>query len=265
MNTRDSVRCLAHIASVTILVWATISGSALAAGAGRVMKAVGGVSLQRGGEMLSVTAGTSLQSGDILVTVADGRVQWQTPDEGIAALAPNSRFVIEEYSYRNGSSHGDTSRYQLMTGGLGVISGFIQSPNYKVTTPAADITVDGTKYKSVICKGNCGKLADGLYVAVAEGKVTVSNNAGSLSGNAGQYIYVANRSSAPSLFGGEVPIFLSLSTDFDFSADFAGVGHLDGGGHLDGAAPIIERPANPPDGNGTAPLVDIVERVLSPS
>lgn len=219
------------IVGAGLLVSVLVPGVALAGDAGRVVKAEGGVSVLRGNKVENLKTGATLQSGDTLVTGVDGRVQWQTADESLAVLAPNSRFTINQYSYENGAA--GEAQYELKSGAFGTISGLIQSPNYKLVTPAADVTVEGTKYKSALCRGNCKGLADGMYVAVVEGKVTVSNGAGSVTGSVGQYVYIASRNSAPVLLNGQPPIFLSLSAEFNFEFD------------PDGFADIIERPLSP--------------------
>lgn len=202
--------------------------TAMASDAGRVTGVSGPVSVVRGSVTHSVKAGSVLQAGDVLVTGDTGSVQWSTPDEGVMALAPNSRLTIQNYEW---TGSGGSSHYDLKGGGISVISGDIQSPGYRMSTPAADITVNGTQYKSIVCKGNCAGFADGMYVIVAEGNVTVSNQAGSLSGSAGQVIYVAGPDSAPVL-GGKAPT-IAVNFDFDFEVDTEAFGD------------VIERPLSP--------------------
>lgn len=231
MNKRFCVPGSAALSGALLLCATMLPGLASAAGAGRVLQVEGSVSLTRDKAVVNVKNETRLQSGDVLTTGSNGRVQWQTPDENISLLTPNSRYVIREYSYQGGSE--GQSQNELLQGGLGTISGKIQSPGYKVVTPSADITVGGTKYKAVVCNGNCGGLPDGLYVAVTEGSVTVANGAGTLTGSAGQFIFAANRDSAPTLTDGQPGIFLTLSAYFEFEFD------------ADRFADIIERPLSP--------------------
>lgn len=231
MNMKFSLRWLTVFAAAALAGGLMFPGMVAAADVGRVVQVAGGVSLQRGTQVENVKAGSILRTGDVLLTGGDGRVQWQTADEAISVLAPNSRFAFQEYSYQSGG--GGTSQSEFIKGALSTITGSIQSPGYKVVTPAADITVDGTKYKSIICKGTCGELPDGMYVSVVEGKVTVSNGAGSLTGGVGQFIFVSGRDSAPKFVDVAPKFFASLTVDFDFTFD------------ADGFANIIERPLSP--------------------
>jgi hypothetical protein len=221
--TRSSLIAVSAFAAVGFM------HAASADGAGRVLSAEGAVSIQRGSTTVSARDGSVLSGGDVLSTGADGRVMWQTPDESLISLGGNSRLVVEAYSFDGNS--GD-ARYNLKSGGVGVISGMIKSPGYKLSTTAGDVTVAGSKFKSMICAGNCADLPDGLYVVVTEPSVTVSNSAGSLTADAGQAVYAANSSTAPVLTA--VPgIFASLKFDVAANIEAERIGNF------------IERPVSP--------------------
>jgi hypothetical protein len=226
--------------SIALLCAASLPRIGMAADSGHIIKVLGAVSVIRGKEVLNAKVGTNLLTGDVLVTGVDGRVQWQMADESLMVISPNSRFAIEEYQFQGGQG-GATARYELRDGGMGTISGLIQSPGYRVDTPAGNISIDGTKYKSIFCKGNCKGVADGLYVLVVDGQVTVSNGGGSLVATTGQTLHTPNQSVAPRLIDGGLSIFLNLSLDFQVELD------------PNGLKGVIER-SN-----------DIVERSLSPS
>lgn len=231
-NTRFSWS--ATLVGVALVGAALMPGLAAAAdaAAGRIIGSAGTVSVIRNGAVIRGKADTTLKTGDILVTGSDGSVQWQSADESLSVIAANSRLVIQEYSYKSGSSDGATAHYELKSGGYGTMSGQIQS-GYKLATPAGDITVDGTKFKSVTCNGNCAGVADGTYVAVVEGKVTMSNGAGSASGAAGQVLYASGPNSAPAVVDVSVAVFASFSLNFNVNAD------------VDVPADFIERPVSP--------------------
>lgn len=216
--------------SIALFCAAALPGLGMAADSGHILRVLGAASVIRGNEVLNAKVGTNLKSGDVLVTGADGRVQWQMADESLLVIAPNSRFAIEEYRFQGGQG-GATAHYNLQDGGMGTISGLIQSPGYRVETPAGNISIDGTKYKSIFCKGNCKGVADGLYVLVVDGQVTVSNGAGSLTAKTGQTIHTPNSSVAPRFLDGGLSIFLNLSLDFQLE--------------FDGFEDIIERPLSP--------------------
>lgn len=230
MNTNLRLGWTSIVGGALLAGASLVPGLALAADAGKVIDVAGGASMVRDGKTLNLKAGTTLRSGDVLVTGGDGTVQWQTADEGLGVLAPNSRFAIQDYSYQGG---GGQAQYEIKSGGYGSVSGMIKSPGYKVVTPAADITIEGTKFKSILCSGNCGDLPDGTYVSVVEGSVTLSNGAGSASGTAGQYLYASGRDSAPRLVDRAPDLLASLTFNFDFEFD------------ADGLADLIERRLSP--------------------
>lgn len=215
-----------------------LSAPVIAADAGRILSTEGAVSIQRGQTKVAVKAGSLLESGDVLTTGQNGRVQWLTPDESIVGLAPQSTLSIAEYTWNKGSG---TSRYQLAGGAVGVVSGEIQAPAYQLSTPMATLTVNGTKYRSVLCVGNCPGFADGQYVGVTEGKVTVSNSGGSLVATEGEVVFIGGVGAAPVQVSGMPSVTVFQNTDFNFNEDAPGE--------------LIER----------ARQGRIVERALSPS
>ena len=140
---------------------ATRGGLFTTAGTGFVQAPVSGLVTTFGNPTYSTIFQffSKLQAGDLLVTGAQGRVQWMSRDESVMALAPNSRLTINLYSWGDGE---DASHYSLKGGGIGVISGEIQAPAYKLSTEAAEVTVNGTQYKSVVCAGNCAGFPSGI-------------------------------------------------------------------------------------------------------
>lgn len=191
-------------------------GVVAASEAGRISSVDGAATVLRGSERLPAKSGLMLQAGDVVITGEQGSVQWMSLDESVMVLAPNSRLTIDSYSWGGGS---DASHYSLKGGGLGVISGGIQAPAYKLSTSAGDITVNGTQYNSVVCAGNCAGFADGMYVVVGEGAVTVSNSAGSLAANAGQSVFVAGPDAAPVLTDKAPTLAVSFGVESEFGTD----------------------------------------------
>ncbi|HSW12633.1 MAG TPA: hypothetical protein VLI06_07305 [Solimonas sp.] len=225
-------------AMATLVLGAGLLSTAVQAGdAGRVVLAEGGVSVTRDGRMLPVRQGTVLMAGDVVGTSVDGgHVEWQAGDEAYFSLNRGSSFKIQEFS----ADEGGRATYSLERGLYAAISGTIKTPDrHWVETEAARIEVNGTKYKSAACKGNCrtrngGSIADGTYVGVDEGQVTMSNRAGKLTLGAGQFGYAASPNTAPVLLEGPPDIFLGAEAGFDFDFEF----NIDPG-------LVIERPASP--------------------
>ena len=68
-------------------------------------------------------------------------------------------------------------------------------------TPTATIGIRGTIYDATYCTGDsCGVIKPGLYLAVSDGQVVITNSAGvqtTLQVTAGQYVYVQSSTTPP--------------------------------------------------------------------
>jgi len=208
--------------------------------AGRIVQATGSVSISRGGLTIPVQGETVLQSGDVLTTGDSSVARLQMADEALFAIGSQSRFAIKEYSAPAGGGASGKSIYSLEQGKIATITGKIKAADrYRMETPVARVEVQGTQYKSAMCRGgSCknshGTLPDGAYIAVSEGSIVVANAAGKVSARAGQYVYVASDTTLPVVKDGAPDIFADADANFsfEFDADF----NID----ID-----IERPASP--------------------
>lgn len=108
--------------------------------------------------------------GDTLVTGKDGRVQVRFIDGAVASLRPDTELNIQKYRY--GKTKADEgSLMTLLKGGFRTITGAIGKEKYKLITSMATIGIRGTHYEAVINNNQ-------LFVALWDGGVTLSNNAG---------------------------------------------------------------------------------------
>ena len=168
------------------------------------------------GAKAALNKGDAVDSGDTVITAANGRVQLQMADGGLLALRPGTEFLIEKFNYpaagavRDRAS-GDTepaSFFALLKGGFRSITGAIgkaDKSDYRVRTPVATIGIRGTDYDAIYCAADCATLSgvlkrtlrDGLYVGVTSGGVTVTNPAGSVDLNAGEFGFAASDRSMP--------------------------------------------------------------------
>jgi hypothetical protein len=190
----------AMVRTVMAAALCAMSAGALADG-GRVVAGEGAILLRGGAMKEAVERGTVLQSGDTLATGFDGRVEWWMEDDSVFTIAPNSEFRIESFTKADKNSSG-TGKVQmrLNKGGFRTISGIVGKPghgSYVVNTPMATIGVDGTAYATMLCQNSScvGKgnkpLPDGLYLAVDEGKVRLTNQGGTLEVTAHQIAFVS--------------------------------------------------------------------------
>ena len=123
----------------------------------------------------------------------------------MTTVKPNSQFKVEKYSYDKGNPKGDSAAFNLVKGGLRTITGQIgkrgNQDSYQMKTPTATIGIRGTIYDANFCQGDsCGKVPAGLYLAVTDGSVVITNSQGSqatLQVKAGQFVYVQSPTTPP--------------------------------------------------------------------
>lgn len=110
--------------------------------------------------------------GDTLVTGKKGRAQVRFIDGAVVSLRPDTELNIQQYRYGKTKSN-EGSLMTLIKGGFRTITGAIGKKNYKVITSMATIGIRGTHYEAVINNSQ-------LFVALWDGGVTLSNNAGQI-------------------------------------------------------------------------------------
>lgn len=150
--------------------------------------------------MHPVARGDALQSGDTVVTGDDGRAQLRFSDGALVTLQPRSRFRIEEYRF---DSEGQRGFFSLLRGALRTTTGSIgkrSHDDYQLRTPTATVGVRGTEFEleHTECDPQCspGGRA-GLRVTVHDGRVVVSNRAGTVELPAGSSVHVGSVDAAP--------------------------------------------------------------------
>lgn len=117
--------------------------------------------------------GSYFYKGDTLVTGTNSSAQVRFTDGTVMALNPNSKIVVNEYSYQK-NPNTDKSVVTLVEGGFRALTGLISKENpanYKVQTPVAVIGVRGTNYGVVLEKGQ-------LYAGVWKGGIYLKNDKG---------------------------------------------------------------------------------------
>ena len=115
---------------------------------------------------------------DTLITDAKSQAQIVFTDNTLLTFTPQTRFVIDQYSYNPQAKSKSIGKYvmNLIEGGFRTITGLIAKKNptdYQVNTPVATIGVRGTDY-AVYVKG--GQLSMAQY----GGSPCIQNDKGSL-------------------------------------------------------------------------------------
>jgi len=88
---------------------------------------------------------------DTLVTDDKSEGEIAFTDESLVTFYPNSRFVVDQYVYKQKDKSGSASKYivNLIEGGFRTITGLIAKnapTNYQINTPVATIGVRGTDF-----------------------------------------------------------------------------------------------------------------------
>ena len=151
------------------------------------------------GEIRDIVKGGPVYVGEVLnIEFSDG---------GRVLLRPESRFQIERYQYAatntqaqaaNQPVRQESAFFRLLKGGFRAVSGLIghtRREDYAVQTPVATIGIRGTDYEVRLCQGDCTDTnptpKDGLYAGVQSGSIALSNQGGTTTPTAGQYVYIA--------------------------------------------------------------------------
>ena len=182
--------------------------SAVATAAGTATLVTGHVSAATSsGEIRDIVKGGPVYEGEVLITASSSYVNIEFSDGGRVLLRPESRFQIERYQYAatntqaqaaNQPARQESAFFRLLKGGFRAVSGLIghtRREDYAVQTPVATIGIRGTDYEVRLCQGDCTDTTptpkDGLYAGVQSGSIALSNQGGTTTPTAGQFVYIA--------------------------------------------------------------------------
>lgn len=178
-------------------------------GAGTVTHLSGTLSVVRGGTMRVLGINSAVNEGDLLTTERETYARIKFTDESEVVLRPNSQLQLSRYQFDAAEPARDNMLLSMLKGGLRAVTGAIGKRNRDrvgVQTPTATIGIRGTHFGLLFCQGgNCigipssgGRpLADGLHIDLANGQIAVTNTAGTLLLNAGQFGFVPAPNQAP--------------------------------------------------------------------
>lgn len=146
-----------------------------------------------------------VRRGDTLYTGDAGRAEIEFRDGERVFLRPGSRLRVRDWELPDTGP--GTRVVELLEGGLRAITGAIGNrgaDTYRTVAQQTTLGVRGTEYTLRICAadecrpgGDSDALRAGLYVGVGEGRVSLLNESGETTVEAGQLRYVAGPSSAP--------------------------------------------------------------------
>jgi len=152
---------------------------------------------------------SKVEAGETIKTAEGSSARIRFEDSSQITLKPNSELVINSVRYQADKPAIDAFSVNLLKGGLRAITGLVALRNresVKVGAEVATIGIRGTHFGLQLCAaGNCDSLKtqdgapmkDGLYTDVADGKISLTNNAGSLDIGEGEFAYVASADVLP--------------------------------------------------------------------
>ena len=176
-----------------LLIVMMLTTSPLLAAPAATVEFVWGMAYARSisGEKRELIKGSGVDVGDTVVSET-ARVQLRFTDGGFVALAPQSEFRVNAYSYSGKPDGSERVAMELVKGGLRTISGLIgkaiQSA-YELKTAVATIGIRGTEYTVVY-----GESVSGT---VSAGAIAVCNAGGCLDVAHGQSYYIKDENTKP--------------------------------------------------------------------
>lgn len=169
---------------------------------GYVHEVSGNVTGQVGaGRSASVGRGMTIPANSTVATGENSYAVLKFEDGTVVLLKENTSFHVQAYSYNPKVPENSNAIFNLVRGGLRLVTGLVTSRNrdaLRVATPQATIGIRGTEFTA--------ELVNPLFVGVQVGAVSLTNAAGSMLVGAGQFASVAGPSALGSLVGaGQIP------------------------------------------------------------
>ncbi len=184
---------------------------AQAATAGQITHLSGTLSAKRAdGSSKLLSVKSEVMEGDTLSTETETYARIKFIDGGEVVLRPGTQLKIENYAYNAAKPESDNVVMSMFKGGLRAVTGLLgKRSREKVSfqTETATIGIRGTHFGALLCRNDCGGIPttggkpppNGLHVDVTNGAISMSNRAGTVQINAGQFGFVPNPNTPPTL------------------------------------------------------------------
>jgi len=156
--------------------------------------------IQASGRVGSLAKGNDVKVGDLVRVGPNGRAQIRFPDGAYLSLMPGADLRVDAYRFGGNAKGKETAFFTLFRGSARFLAGAIgktSGSRFRVTTPIALVEVRIGEFVVVV--------GQGMQVTVGAGQLSVRNDAGTLTLNAGQRGFVADRSTLPYLVGNVIP------------------------------------------------------------
>ena len=119
------------------------------ASVGKIIMAIGDVSINRSGQLIPAKKDTVVEVGDAIVTAGTSNAQVKFNDGAIVALRPNTEFKVNEYKFSGKPDGTEKADVSLTRGGVRAVTGAIgrsNRDNLKVNAAVATIGIRGTGF-----------------------------------------------------------------------------------------------------------------------
>lgn len=238
---------------------------------GKVLTAVGPVSVVRDGKEFRLNRGETVRTGDLIKVAEDGSAQIRMSDESIIALSPRTEFKITEYKFARETPTEGKALFALIKGAFRTVTGLIGQQareNYAVKAGVvATIGIRGTHYRLRVCESDCGgegaAPANGLYGGVTEGRIGVANESGTEEFGADEYFYVADAASRAERLPGPPDLLIDRAT---FLSKLKREGSsAPSAGAAAATLPTLELAAAPSPLGATAALANLTQQQFRPT
>lgn len=170
--------------------------------AGEVTHLSGTLSVKRiDGTTKLLSVKSAVQEGDLLTTETETYARVKFTDGSEVVLRPSSQLKVETFAFNQAKPDNDNVVLSMLKGGLRAVTGLIGKRNrdkVNFSTATATIGIRGTHWGMLMCQNDCGGVPttsgqappNGLHLDVASGAIVVSNGAGQVQLNAGQFGFV---------------------------------------------------------------------------
>jgi hypothetical protein len=132
-----------------------------------------------GGTPRALKTGDTVSEGDEVASARDGEVHLRMVDSGFLVLRPDTKMKIASYKADGGDD--DHGVFQLLTGGLRSVSGWIGKFNrksYTLKTATATIGIRGTDHETRYIPEGSTEGEPGTYDRVYAGRTVIQTSAG---------------------------------------------------------------------------------------
>ncbi|MBL8381502.1 MAG: FecR domain-containing protein [Burkholderiales bacterium] len=204
--------------------------------AGTVTHLSGTLSVARPDGQRLLAVNSAVREGDLLTTERETYARIKFSDGAEVVLRPNSQLQVARYQFDSNAPERDSMLFSMVKGGMRAVTGLIGRRNRDrvgVTTPTATVGIRGTHFGLLHCAaGSCAgiqsaggrPLENGLHVDIATGTIIVTNSAGSVLINAGQFGFVADQSTLPRVVPPEAGLRVTMPNAISTAIASRGVG-----------------------------------------